>query len=49
MLYFLDNRGNINWVTEVKNILCSTKFGDVWFNQGKGDIDIFIEVFLYLD
>lgn len=46
MLHNLDNQGKTNWATKVKNILCSTGIGEVWFNQGVGDKDIFMEAFV---
>ncbi len=35
----------VNWASLLRDMLCSYGFGDVWLNQGVGDIDNFMIVF----
>ena len=37
--------GGSNWVSEIKYMLCTYGFGDVWINQGVGNIDMFLCTF----
>ena len=41
MLYNLDARGKVNWVTKVRVKLCESGFGYVWMNQGVENISEF--------
>ena len=34
-----------SWANSVKQLLCSTGFGEVWYNQGVGNENAFISVF----
>jgi hypothetical protein len=43
MLCNIDNRGKQNWVTEVRSFLCQFGFGEVWYNQGVGNIKAFLK------
>ena len=45
MLKLLDNNGNINWVTGIKNILFKFGFGYVWLSQEIGNVNLFITYF----
>jgi hypothetical protein len=45
MLYLLDEKGKINWVTKVRNALCENGFGFVWFNQGVENQALFVRLF----
>ena len=31
----------VNWVSKVKDLLCTYGFGEVWLNQGVGDVNVF--------
>ena len=37
--------GRINWVTQIKNVLCTNGFAYAWLSQDIGDIDHFVKVF----
>ena len=37
-----NNHTIINWVGEVRALLCSYGFGIGWYNQGVGDVNIFL-------
>ena len=41
----LHERNTSGWVKSVKELLSNCGFADVWFNQGVGDIGIFIKAF----
>ena len=45
MLYSLDNAGRKTWATNIKYMLYSYGFGEVWVNQGVGDVGAFICLF----
>ena len=45
MLYKLDENGKTNWVTYIKHLLSRYGFGYAFFNQGVGDIDVFLRIF----
>jgi exonuclease III len=45
MLLIQSEKGNINWVTKVKNILTVNGFGIVWINQGVGSDKMFLSEF----
>ena len=36
-----NNHTLVNWVSKVRNLLCSYGFGEAWYNQGVGDVNIF--------
>jgi hypothetical protein len=44
MLYSLDSRGKVNWVTKVKNKLYEVGMGYAWLSQGAGDINSFLRL-----
>ena len=35
----------VNWVSKVRNLLCSYGFGEAWYNQGVGDVNLFLVLF----
>ena len=41
----VDINNKPSWVRSVKTLLSRKGFGDVWVNQGVGDIDIFMNIF----
>ena len=41
----LDVNTKPNWARSVRHLLCSNGFGEVWYNQGVGNIEAFIQVF----
>ena len=41
----LDNRGEVNWVTNIRQCLCSNGFSYVWFQQGVGCVKSFLSCF----
>ena len=45
MLYDLDVKGKKNWVSDVRCCLFENGFGDVWLNQGVGNVSLFIKIF----
>lgn len=45
MLYYLDSRGQHNWATEVKNILCTNGFGFIWEEQCIPNEKLFLKEF----
>ena len=45
MLLNLDNSGRVTWISDIKYILYSYGFGDVWLNQGAGNPELFISLF----
>ena len=45
MLLNLDMKGKKNWVTDIRICLFENGFGEVWLNQGVGNIYRFIKVF----
>ena len=45
MLKEYDASGGNNWVSDIKNMLCTYGFGDVWLNQGVGNADLFVYTF----
>ena len=40
-LSWLDNTASQNWARQIKQLLCSVGFGDVWYNQGVANPSIF--------
>jgi len=44
MLYRLDERGKVNWVSKVRKFLFLYGFGVVWVNQSVGDCRAFVSV-----
>ena len=36
----LDNTTSQNWAREIKHLLCSVGFGDVWYNQGAANPEV---------
>ena len=42
--YSENNRGKVNWVSLVKNLLSELGFYDVWINQGVGNVNAFFVV-----
>ena len=46
VLFQLDNLGRDNWVTSVKNMLFMYGFGLVWYNQGVGNENTFLDEFV---
>ena len=40
-----NNHTIVNWVSKVRNLLCSYGFGEAWYNQGVGDKNIFLVLF----
>ena len=45
MLYKLDEKGKVNWVTNVRQILCTNGFAFVWDFQGVGCVESFLRMF----
>ena len=45
MLLSLDSLGRKTWISDVKYILYSYGFGDVWLNQGCGNTELFVTLF----
>ena len=41
----LDNIASQNWAREIKELLCSVGFGDIWYNQGVANPVGFINAF----
>ena len=44
-LLSLDEKGKHCWASEVRLLLASTGFGQVWLHQGVGNVNVFIVVF----
>ena len=44
MLYKLDEKGNINWVSKVRIFLYEYGLGYAWMNQGVGDGSVFMSI-----
>ena len=42
----LDKNGKESWATHIKCLLFEHGFGDVWFWQGPGDFDLFLNNFM---
>ena len=40
-----NNHTIVNWVSKVRNLLCSYGFGEAWYNQGVGAVNIFLVLF----
>ena len=40
-----NNHTIVNWVSKVSNLICSYGFGEAWYNQGVGDVNIFLVLF----
>ena len=36
-----NNHTIANWVSKVRNLLCSYGFGEAWYNQGVGHVNVF--------
>ena len=45
MLLSLDERGKVNWVSNIRRVLCTNGFAFVWENQGVGHVSSFLKVF----
>ena len=45
MLFELDSRGHVNWVTNIRRCLQENGFGDVWQFQGAGNLNTFLYAF----
>jgi hypothetical protein len=45
MQYLYSNLGKHNWASHIKNILFSVGFSEVWYNQGVGDVNMFLSQF----
>jgi len=45
MLKALDAAGKVTWVSNIKNVLLSNGFGNVWIAQGVGDVNNCIRLF----
>ena len=45
MLKGFEENGNQNWASDVKHLLYSHGFGNVWLEQGVGDIETFVCLF----
>ena len=43
----MTNTPSRNWAYDVKQLLCTSGFGDVWYNQGVSDPESFIKAFKY--
>ena len=40
-----DSHTIVNWVSKVRNLLCSYGFGEAWYNQGVVDVNLFLVLF----
>ena len=40
----IDTNDKMSWARSVKNLLCGIGFGEVWYNQGVGNIDLFVKI-----
>ena len=45
MLLKLDERGKVNWVSNIRRVLCTNGFAFVWENQGVGHVGSFLRQF----
>lgn len=45
MLAQYEASDGINWASEIKQLLYTHGFGEVWFNQGVGNVDLFLCTF----
>ena len=45
MLLSLDERGKVNWVSNIRRVLGTNGFAFVWKNQGVGHVSSFLKVF----
>ena len=43
--YMEEHENKTNWVGLLRGLLCEHGFGEVWYNQGVGNEDVFMEVF----
>ena len=43
MLLHLDDKGKVNWVSNIRDFLCRHGFAFVWLNQGVGSINVFLK------
>ena len=41
----IDNHSGDSWIKSVRSLLCNHGFGEVWYNQGVGDPDLFMKLF----
>ena len=41
----IDNHSGDSWIRSVRSLLCNHGFGEVWYNQGVGDPDLFLKLF----
>ena len=39
------NMNTVNWVTNVRDLLNTARFGEVWLNQHVGNPDLFLKIF----
>ena len=44
MLYFYDEYNRKNWTSEIKDLLCRSGFGHLWYFEGVGNEVSFIQV-----
>ena len=40
-----NNYTKVNWLSKVRNLLCSYCFGEAWYNQAVGDVNLFLVLF----
>ena len=45
MLLSVDEQGGQCWAKHLREILCKTGFGDVWYFQGVGNEKVFLKIF----
>ena len=45
MLLHLQENGKKTWTFHVMQLICTNGFGEVWFQQGKGDVSVFLKCF----
>ena len=41
----IDNHGGDSWIKSVRSLLCNHGFGEVWYNHGLEDPDLFLKLF----
>ena len=45
MLLHLQENGKKTWTFRVMQLICTNGFGEVWFQQGVGDVGVFLRYF----